>query len=147
MIFFPEGKTTTSMINLFQILYIIVGPRCNLSKSVWALFTSPNKIKLIQKLFWHQHSKNFQHIFKFHTRPISHLKIIECHREKILHFDSNFHIAPTNIFSKHLWIPTLNSRVKKITQLGFHGVCVSIIMHWKHLDVDAPLHHISIGST
>jgi hypothetical protein len=95
--------------------YVIIGPICNLSKSLRALFTSPNKNKPIQKLFLHQHQKNLQRVLEIHIRLNSNVKVVECHREKMFHFSFNFHFSPINNSSKHSCIPTLNNKMWKIT--------------------------------
>ncbi len=56
-------------------------------------------------IFKHEYGKNFQYIFKFHTRLNYNLKLLKCLIEKILHFNSDFHFDLVNIFSKHSNIP------------------------------------------
>jgi len=52
------------------------------------LFTSPNENKSIQETFRHEHGKNFQYIFKLHTRPNCDMKLLKCLTQKILHSTS-----------------------------------------------------------
>ncbi len=90
-------------------------PRKIFTKCLGTLFMSPNEKEPIQKKFKHKHGQNFHHILKFHTRPNSNVKVVECCKKEMFHSNFHFHFAIINISFKDPCILMSNNRMKEIT--------------------------------